>query len=199
MIESIMKALCQEVHRHGGALLAGTHRNDLLIHDRRELERYAQPGMTIGWVLGTHHSYLQPLGISDEENRRVEFYTRQSDSDHFYVIKVGQGTFSLNEVTRDGYARQGQTRVDYHLKGKPQDCWLMRNQSVIGRILVRSTGTLQAPAYQVTTYASTGIHPKDAAALHWWGGHCAVKTAGTLFIHVEREELVLRTQHQAAA
>jgi len=93
MTQMIINAMKTQINKYGLELLTGPYKNDLLVHDRAMLERYALPGFKIAWMVGVSHTHLFPLGINQEENDCVTYVTNLSSNDRFFVIDISQSGF----------------------------------------------------------------------------------------------------------
>lgn len=181
-VDAILQAMLAQINLHSLELM--THYpNDLLIHDRAILERAAHRGALIAWMVGDCHTHINLLGIHPEENKCVTYYTNLSSKDHFYVLHVMAGSFTLKEVTREAFAKLDRTPIPYKRIGAADAFWLCRGDLKIGYCKLTREGDFQTRKYNIELSPVSGIDEIDKAALLTWASHAAVEVAHTLFVN----------------
>lgn len=184
-IESIVSAMKDEIAKYGLELLQ-RYPNDLLVIDRSNLERFAVPGATIGWMVGHSHSHMAVLGLHQKENDAVNYFTNLSNDDRFYLLKISLNQvtpkFTLTEITRSNFGALATTKVPYFREGPATGFWLSKNGGRVGTVMLEWIGSYGRPRYRVIITPVTGISQLDRSALYEWGAKAVVEVAKTLFV-----------------
>jgi hypothetical protein len=151
--------------------------------DMAMLERFAQPGMKIAWMVGDSHTHSAPLGVHQKLNELPTYVTRLANNDRFYVLTVGHGPeqFTLKEVRGDEFPALANTPIPYKSVGTTELFWLYRNESRVGTCVIKREGTFAKPVYKIELTPMSGIRKIDREALQEWGQQAVTKAAGSLF------------------
>lgn len=184
MIELILNEMKRLIEVNNFDLLR-RYPDDLLVHDRATLERVAHRGASIAWMVGHSHTHIAPLGIHRKSNEMVTYLTDLSEDDRFYCIKVGNGTFLIKEVGRDGFRSLVSTPVPYNRKGSVDNFWLFKDNEKIGHCAININGSFESRYYSVKITPMYEISSMDKAALHKWASHGVTELAHTLFVKYE--------------
>jgi hypothetical protein len=189
MIQAILEAFKQQIGKYNLELLQ-RHPKDLEI-DSAMLERFAQPGMKIAWMVGDCHTHSAPLGVHHVLNELPTYVTRLANNDRFYLLTIGHGPaqFTLKEVDRVQFAALVHTPIPYKSIGTIESFWLYRNDLRVGTCVVTREGTYEKPVYKIALTPMKGISKIDREALQEWGQRAVTKKAGSLFAHSRVEWL----------
>ena len=183
LVERLIEAAKKEIEKYSLELLT-RYPDDLLVHDKSAIERYAVAGARIGWVVGHSHTHLVALGIHPGTNQEVKYLTNLANDDRFYEIKVSASgdDFTMKEITREDFAGLATTHVPYKRDGGKTGFWLVRDGRRVGSVMSESIGNLCSPKYRATITPVAGISDADKAALEMWCQKSIVEDCGTLFV-----------------
>jgi len=160
--------------------------DDLLIHDKSMLERFAVPNATIAWMVGHSHTHLVALGLHPSENQKVGYLTNLANEDRFFVLHIGHGQrIKMDEIDRLRFAALSNTPVPYARKGDAGNFWLYRQQTKLGHVAIEQVGTWQNRKAIATITPVTGISAHERAALAIWCSYAVTEITGTLFVRSE--------------
>lgn len=187
-LDRVIQALKSKISAYGLELLQ-RYPNDLLVHDRRILEKALVPGLTLGWVVGHCHTHLVVLGIHPSENDMAPYLTGLANDDRFHTITLDQKSsagVAITEISREAFAALAHIDVPYCANGSV-DCFdLYRHSKLIGRINVQRKAVDDAnPVFQQTISPMHCATAADRVALLYWAEKSAVKVAHTLFCQSE--------------
>lgn len=186
MTQMIINAMKTQINKYGLELLTGPYKNDLLVHDRAMLERYALPGFKIAWMVGDSHTHLFPLGINQEENDCVTYVTNLSSNDRFFVIDISQSgfdKFTIRELNRTNFEALQYTPIVYSNIGSKSDFWLIKGSDKIGYISLNNVGNSNQLKVDATITPVYGISEQDKSALKCWCCHSCVHLVSSLFVN----------------
>lgn len=182
LVNRLIDAMKQQIETYGLELLQ-RYPNDLLVHDRSVLERFATAGASIAWMVGHCHTHIVCLGLHQKENEMTAYLTNMGNDDRFYLIRIHtDDNFTFKEVDRKQFAALSNTPVSYSMDGVPEAFWLLRGNDRLGYCKVERTGTMQDLIHNVTITPVAGASALDIAALTMWSEKAAVKVAGSLFV-----------------
>lgn len=182
LVRIILDHMLSIVKLHGLDMMR-LYPNDLLVHDKRILERVAYPGAKIAWMVGHTHTHIVPLGLNPKENACVEYLTNLASADRFYVITINQdGCYTMEELNRKQFAALSETPVPFATEGDKSSFWLYRNKTKIGHIELKLIGTAEAYRVEAKIRPCDAISGIDMAALHSWCAYATSNLAGTLFV-----------------
>jgi hypothetical protein len=187
MIQAIIEAMKNEIAKYKLELLQ-RHPKDLEI-DMWMVQRFAQPGMKIAWMVGDSHTHSAVLGVHAKLNELPTYVTRLANNDRFYVLSIGHGPaqFSLKEIERDEFSALANTPIPYKTVGTTESFWFYRNDSRVGTCIITRIGTYEKPVYKIALAPMSGISKIDREALQEWGQQAVTKTSGSLFSQSEIE------------
>lgn len=168
----IIKVMEEQIKKYGLELLS-RYPDDLYKHDVATLERAAVPGATIAWMVGHSHTHITVLGCHEKENEAVTYHLNLANDDRFYVLKIGQGNFTIREVDRAAYKALQQTPVPYSKIGDKTNFWVMKHKARVGHIAIKHTGTCQKPSVNVVITPVLAISALDQSALACWASYGA--------------------------
>jgi hypothetical protein len=197
MVESILNEMQFIVAKHGLNLMQ-TYPNDLLVHDRRMLERCAHNGASIAWMAGHSHTHLVNLGVHREENEMVHYLTNLASEDRFYTIKIFAGDVAFKEVDRKGFDALANTPVPYIKLGQDDEFALFKREVRVGKVRVTQQGSYADRLYVLEISAEACATKQDHMALHIWAEKAAAKCAGTLFVKIDTKFTVVQPAVQFA-
>lgn len=187
MIQAIIEAMKNEIAKYKLELLQ-RHPKDLEI-DMVMVERFAQPGMKIAWMVGDSHTHGAVLGVHQRLNELPTYVTRLANNDRFYVLSIGHGPaqFTLKEIEREEFSALANTPIPYKTVGTTESFWLYRNDSRVGTSIITREGTYEKPVYKIALTPMSGISKIDREALQEWGQQAVTKTSGSLFSYSQIE------------
>jgi len=160
--------------------------DDLLVHDKAMLERFAIPGATIAWMAGHSHTHLVALGFHPVENLNVTYLTNLANEDRFFVLNIGEGyRIKMNEIDRQQFSALSNIPVPYERRGDSSNFWLYRQQTKLGHVAIEQIGTWQNRKSIATITPVTGISAHERAALAIWCSYAITELTGTLFARGE--------------
>jgi len=160
--------------------------DDLLIHDRMMLERFAVPGATIAWMVGHSHTHLAALGFHPVENLNVTYLSNLASEDRFCVLNIGQGhNIKMTELDRQQFAALSNTPVPYERRDDSSNFWLYRQRSKLGHVAIEQIGTWQDRKCVATITPVTGISSHERSSLGVWCSYAITEMTGTLFTRGE--------------
>lgn len=182
IVETALSLMQAEIKKYGLEVLQ-RYPNDLLVHDRAQLEIAAVPGAKIAWMVGHCHTHLVPLGVHPRENEHVAYLTKLASEDRFYGLTISrQGNVAINEVDRQGFIQLQGIPVPYVIQGGPDNFWLLRNGHRIGHCGITMTGGICARMAEAVITPVVGISQQDRVALQMWCDYGIREKAQTLFI-----------------
>lgn len=154
---------------------------DLYKHDRAMLEKHAQHGSKLAWMVGHCHTHFCVLGVHPDENVGVTYLTNLASEDRFFVIHVGMDSARLTEVDRKAFSALATTPIIYRSEGSASDYWLFRKDQRVGHIALEAVGGWQDRSYQVSITPVAGATVADRSALELWASKSVAKVSGSLF------------------
>ena len=160
--------------------------DDLLVHDKAMLERFAVSGAKIAWMVGHSHTHLVALGLHPVENLNVVYLTNLSPEDRFFVLKIGQEYgIKMSQIDRPHFAALSATPVPYRRRGDANNFWVYRQNAKLGHVAIKQIGTWQERKSVATITPVAGITAQERAALAVWCSYAITEMAGTLFVRSE--------------
>lgn len=182
LVSRLVDAMKQKIEFYGLELLEN-YPNDLVVHDRAMLEKFANPGAMIAWMVGHSHTHIVSLGVHPKEQELVTCLTNLANDDRFFVIRIHSGNnFSFKEVERGQFSALANTPVPYRTEGPTNGFWLLRGAERLGHCAIERTGTMHDLTYHITITPIAGIAAAETAALTMWAEKSAVSLAGSLFV-----------------
>ena len=199
LVERIIGAMRAEIEKYGLELLS-RYPDDLLVHDRQNLEVFAVADAEIAWMVGHSHTHIVQLGLHPKENQGTTYLTNLANDDRFYVVKIlsSGSDFTMKEVSRESFGALANTPVRYKRDGGRTGFWLIRDGQRVGSVMLEAKGNLQRPKYHGTITPVAGCTARDKAALRMWCEKSIVEEAGTLFVHYNIDEAPSIALAQAA-
>jgi hypothetical protein len=160
--------------------------DDLLVHDKSMLERFAVPGAKICWMVGHCHTHLVALGFHLVENLNVTYLTNLASEDRFFVLNIGQGHgIKMSAIDRQQFSALSNTPVPYERRGDSSNFWLYRQRNKLGHVAIEQVGTWQDRKCVATITPVAGISAHERAALAVWCSYAITELTGTLFARRE--------------
>lgn len=185
IVQSILERMQDAITKYGLEVLQ-RYPDDLLIHDKAMLERFAVPGAKIAWMVGHSHTHLVAVGFHPAENLNVTHLTNLANEDRFFVLSIGRGNgFSMIETDRINFAALSNTPVPYLRKGDAANFWLYHHSAKVGHVAIEELGSWQDRKSIATITPLSGISAHERAALNIWCSHAITEMTGTLFMHSE--------------
>lgn len=174
-VNNIITALEDVIAKHQLELLQ-RYPDDLRVHDRHSLEKFAHAGASIAWMVGHSHTHIVILGIHPNENELVGYLTHLANDDRFYLISVARDDFTLKEITREAFAELNRTPVPYRREGTADSFWLFNGDRRIGHCAItRNSG------YEATLTPVAGASELEKGAMLIWSEKACVELAHSLF------------------
>ncbi len=160
--------------------------DDLLVHDKAMLERFAVPEAQIAWMVGHSHTHLVALGFHPIENLNVGYLTHLANEDRFFILNMGRAhRFKLSEVDRTQFAALSGTLVSYERRGSSSNFYLYRDRAKLGHVAIEQVGTWQSRKIKAVITPLRGISEHAHAALGIWCSYAVTELTGTLFVESE--------------
>jgi hypothetical protein len=160
--------------------------DDLLVHDKAMLERFAVPDAKIAWMVGHSHTHLVALGFHPIENLNVGYLTHLANEDRFFVLNIGRAhSFKLSEIDRTQFAALSDTLVPYERRGSSSNFYLHRDRTKLGHVALEQLGTWQNRKIKAVITPQSGISEHAHAALGIWCSYAVTELTGTLFVESE--------------
>jgi hypothetical protein len=162
------------------------HPDDLLLYDRRILEKALVPNLTLGWVVGHTHSHLLAFGVHPEENALARCLTQLSVNDRFYRLQdLGTGRFDLDLIDKDAFIALGDEAICYQKNGPDRQFEVYRHTCLIGFVSVaeNTPGAKKQLIASITPAFSAS--KADCVALRYWAEKACAKLAGVLVYEPE--------------
>lgn len=185
VVQSILNGMRAAITKYGLEVLQ-RYPDDLLIHDKAMLERFAVSDATIAWMVGHSHTHLVAVGFHPSENMNVTYLTNLANEDRFFILSIGRDNgFSMVETDRINFSILSNTPVPYLRKGDAANFWLYHHSVKVGHIAIEQLGSWQNRKSIATITPATGISAHQRAALHIWCSHAITEITGTLFVHRE--------------
>ncbi len=157
VVQSILNGMCAAITKYGLEVLQ-RYPDDLLIHDKSMLERFAVSGATIAWMVGHSHTHLVAVGFHPAENLNVTYLTNLANEDRFFILSIGRGNgFSMIETDRINFAALNNTPVPYQRKGDATNFWLFHHSVKVGHVAIEQLGSWQNRKSIATITPVTGI------------------------------------------
>jgi hypothetical protein len=186
MIDKIIEAMVKEVERLGLQLLAGSYANDLLVADRMWLEMHVVAGLQAAWVVGDSHTHLTTLGLHPKHNEMVPCLTRLSSSDRYFLLSIGNESFTLKEVNREQFLDKGSYKIHYSEKQTSLEQHTVFHQNKeVGVYRVAKHGYFEEASYEVGIACVEGATPLERLAVELHANHKVCQLAGSLWAKVE--------------
>ena len=181
-IESILNAMKAVITKFKLEVLQ-RYPDDLLLHDKAMLERFAVPDAQIAWMVGHSHTHLVALGFHPVENLNVRYLTNLANEDRFFVLNIGrEHSFKLSEIDRTQFAALSNTQVHYERRGDSTNFWLYRGRVKLGHVALEQVGTWQSRKINAVITPIRGISEHEHAALGIWCSYAITALTGTLFV-----------------
>ena len=185
VVQSILNGMRAAITKYGLEVLQ-RYPDDLLVHDKAMLERFAVSGATIAWMVGHSHTHLVAVGFHPTENLNVTYLTNLANEDRFFILSIGRGNgFSMIETDRINFAALNTTLVSYQRKGDASNFWLYHHSIKVGHVAIEQMGSWQNRKSIATITPVAGISTHQCAALHIWCSHAITEITGTLFVRSE--------------
>lgn len=181
MVEQILTKMRSLIAKHELNVLQN-YPDDLLVHDRTNLERFAHAGATLAWLVGHNHTHIVNLGLHPDENEMVHYLTNLAATDRFFQIKIFASDVAFKEVDRNGFSILASTPVPYIKAGADDDFIMFKSGLKVGQVQISTTGNYRDRVYNLQITAESRSTKLDQAALHLWADRMAAGIAGSLFI-----------------
>lgn len=181
-VDQLMHAL-QTIIEGAGLELLQRYPNDLLVHDRRQFERFWAPGQRFGWMVGHSHTHMAVVGLHTEENKVLGYVLNLNSDDRFYEVTVGRDgrSHQVREVGRAGFESLLRTPVPYSRQGDDKSFTLFCVGRPVGAVGITITGTFENRFYSASIAPRDGAQNRDVGALHLWADYACRRLAGSLF------------------
>lgn len=170
LVQSIINAMLAVIEEHHLELMT-RYPNDVLIHDKNMLERYAVSGAKIAWMVGHSHSHMVILGLNHDENMCVTYLTNMCKDDRFYVLNIKNDTFKMKGIDRKQFEELSLTSIPYKQNGVNSDFWLTHGNKRVGHIAITAEGNWQERVYKAVISPVSLITALDYVALKVWCSH----------------------------
>lgn len=174
----IIQAMEEQIAKHGLNLLS-CKPDDLYELDAAVLERAAQPGVTIAWMVGHDHTQISVLGGHERGNNAVMYHTNMADEDRFYVLKIGQSNFTMQELDRSAYKALSKTPIPYSQWGDKANFWVTKHGIQVGHIAIEVVGSHKKPRVNAVITPVAGIPAQDRSVLMMWASYEATEVSRT--------------------
>ncbi|MCE2722066.1 MAG: hypothetical protein LW865_02090 [Betaproteobacteria bacterium] len=126
-----------DVVNQNGFLLLQRYPDDLMVHDRAYLTRFARPGMVFAWCVGDSHSHLTIVGLTKSDTELVSALTGLGSKDRFFRIRCSADGAMFDALSREEFARLATTPVPYQVKNTTDGIALWRDEELVGTALIR--------------------------------------------------------------
>ncbi len=161
--------------------------NDLLVHDRRQLEKLAMPGMRFGWKADHSSTHIITIGVHLKEMKLISTLVNLTSASKYLEIFIPYaGPVEYTEHTAESFAKLESNEVPFRSAGNLTDFTVYRGSQKLGRIVITDKGYLDGSTTK--TFAAR-IHPdefgsvKDQPVLQLWAEHGVTAAAQTFFVN----------------
>lgn len=152
-----------------------------LICDRAHLERHANVGASIAWVVGDTHTHIISLGLEPEQNELVHCFTHLSSKDKYYLIQIGHGSYTFKELNREKFGALSTTKIPYRKVGTSQDFTLYKGATRIAHCVTQRTGRYDNLVFNVSVTPTDMMSALDRSATEFWCNRNVSEAGGSIF------------------
>lgn len=183
--DRLIAAMISLVQSHGFQLMQ-TYPNDLLIHDRRVLEKFEGHSGVLAWCLGDTHTHMCALGIHPDENIAVTYYLNLGSRDRFYKIVLnGSEDFKIVEQTPEQFRNLQQTKISYTKAGDDLSFTCSYKDTPIAQCHITIHGSFRERNYVAQMKALKPLSIVDKMSVEYFAYHAIRNYSGTLFFKAD--------------